>query len=84
MFVICGNYSFHVKTIHDKNLGDAVLVVMYVQILKKDRCGYASNTCAGYFKITVQTLTLILYGQYVKHVRRCSCIICAVMLGTPV
>ena len=57
---------------------------MYVQILKKDRCGYAWNTCAGYFKITVQSLTLFLYGQYVKHMRRCSCIICAVMLGTPV
>ena len=67
-----------------KNLGDAVLVVMYVQILKKDRCGYASNTCAGYFKITVQTLTLILHGQCVKHMHRCSCIVCAVMLGTPV
>ena len=35
MFVICGNYSFHVKTIHDKNLGDAVLVVMHAQMLKK-------------------------------------------------
>ena len=35
MFVICGNYSFHVKTIHDKNLGDAVLVVMCAQTLKK-------------------------------------------------
>ena len=35
MFVICGNYSFHVKTIYDKNLGDAVLVVMCAQTLKK-------------------------------------------------
>ena len=35
MFVICGNYSFHVKTIYDKNLGDSVLVVMCVQMLKK-------------------------------------------------
>ena len=63
MFVICGNYSFHVKTTCDKNLGDAVLVVMHAQTLKKDRCDYVCNTCAGYLKIIVQTLTLILCGQ---------------------